>query len=184
MSAQWISGREPLPGLSVEEQAQIRQSLDRTGPQGRTLRAFFIEPGAESLSFVNPELKSRLHHMSRPGSEANCYFTSLFALGRVGLPERFMDLPEYDATVRGAGFREVSEEGVWLPGDVLRLKRTRGNMDLHSVVYVGRLQGSSSYALVLSKNGPSDGPYLIMSLDELMTKVYPSSYVAGVYRPL
>ena len=68
------------------------------------------------------------------------------------------------------------------PGDVVRLKRARGGMETHSVVYLGELKGNAYTRLVLSKNGPVDGPYLIMELSELMNRFYPGSFVSAIYR--
>ncbi len=162
----------------------MREFLVRSTPYGKSLSLYFIPKDSASLSFINPDLIKKLYAWNDSGSEANCYWTSMFGLGEVSLPERFMDIDEYLTRVAGPSFAGVDGDSPIFPGDVIRLKRARGNMELHSVIYLGRQRGSESQAIVLTKNGPGDGPYLIMNLYDLQMRVYPSAFIAGIYRKI
>jgi hypothetical protein len=176
---QVASGKMEWSDFSVAEQSTALEWLTHSSPMGRFLRSFYLPKNNPIFSQLNPEVLKLLYKMNTPGSNSNCYWTSLFAKNLVPLPERFMDLPEY-LSILNSQFTKVAE-GDLSPGDIIRLRRVRGGMELHSVIYIGDW-GPTHYHVVLTKNGSSDGPYLLMGLDELKTYVYPSAYIAGVYR--
>jgi hypothetical protein len=91
-----------------------------------------------------------------------------------------MDMPEY-LSLLSTHYTQI-DSGPWEPGDVLRLRRARGGVDTHSVVYLGTLPTDAFTHLVISKNGPVDGPYLVMDLWDLMNRIYVGSQVREVYR--
>jgi hypothetical protein len=174
-----ITAKENLPGLPIARQQEILESLRRSGPGGSALSAYYLPKSDPAFAWVNPELLDRLYEMSAPGSETNCYWTSHFAHGVVRLPERYMGLEEY-LSLLATHYRLATQPE---PGDVLRLRRVRGGMDTHSVAYLGTLRGVDWVKLVLTKNGPKDGPYLVMDLSDLETRVYPGSRIAEIHRP-
>jgi hypothetical protein len=179
IDAQRISGNQSYPDLSIAQQEKILAYLGKFS--FGALSAYYVPKDDPVLRWVHPGLLERFYRMNKPRSESNCYWTSMFALGVVGLPERFMGLEEYFSLL-AERFTALDQNDEFAPGDVIRLRRVRGKMDTHSVVYLGRLKGSDYLDLVISKNGPEDGPYLIMNLSELQNRFYPGSAIAGVFR--
>lgn len=179
--AERIRGQADFPGLEISRQRELLDSLERSNQYGRFLATYYVPLDAEALSWVSPQLRLKLYRMNAKGSRSNCYWTSHFAHDLVQLPERFMDLPEY-LDLLAHHYTQVPTDTVWQPGDVLRLRRARGGMDTHSVLYLGTLAGSPYTHLVISKNGPVDGPYLILDLRDLTNHIYMGSQVKEVYR--
>ncbi len=183
LDAKIIDEKQDLPGLTIAEQKVLLKELrTRAGPYGKTLNAYYVPKDDPALDVLAPEMLDRLYKLNVRGSQSNCYWTSMFSSGAVGLPERYMDMPEYERLL-ATHFELRQNPREFFPGDVLRLKRARGGMDTHSVVYLGTLKDNPYTHLVLSKNGPVNGPYVIMELSMLENRVYVGSRVAGVYRP-
>ena len=174
-----MTGQRDLEDVSIAEQKHIHEWLTDSSPYGKTLTSYFIPKDSPALAFLRPEMRAMLYRWNTSASESNCYWTSLFATRVLEKPERFVDWDEYIGLIQRR-FNSVPNTGEYQPGDIIRLKRQRGQMELHSVVYIGRARGTPSTEIVLSKNGPKDGPYLVMTLWELMLRVYPSAFSAGV----
>jgi hypothetical protein len=183
LDAKRIWATEDFPGLSVTQQRAILMDLSKNnGPYGKQAAAYYLPKDHPALDVLNPGMIDLLYGWNAKGSESNCYWTTHFARGVLALPERYMDLPEYTSLL-SRYYEPVSKEAQdWRPGDVLRLRRAKGGVDTHSVVFLGTLKGEFFTRLVLSKNGPSDGPYLIMDLWDLQNRIYVGSQVKEAYR--
>jgi hypothetical protein len=176
-----ISAQIAYPGLDIAQQKLILKYLESSTPMGKHLHSYWIPKESEDLKILAPNMVTKLYQWSRPESLANCYFTSISAHSEAFLNERFMGLNEYLCHI-AKSFRSLKGDETLQPGDVIRLQRARGKMDTHSVVYIGHPKDSPTFSLVLSKNGPIAGPYLVMNLWDLQNRVYPSSAVVGIYR--
>jgi hypothetical protein len=180
ISAELMNSTKNFPEASIEKQQSIYNFFVKSHPSGKQMKSYYVNFKDPMFNFLNKEFISMIYSFNRPNSEANCYFTSHLANATVSLPERFMDLPEYTSRLEQY-YTQVASSLALKEGDILRLKRTRGNMDVHSVVYLGLMNGYEGAHLVLTKNGPQDGPYLVMMLSDVI-RWHPSSYIAGVYR--
>jgi hypothetical protein len=176
-----IQSRNELGDLSVVDQQSILKYLSHSGPYGRYLQTYWVSRDSPNLSFLDKSMIKKIYRWSQPKSSANCYFTSISSFTDSFTTERFMGLNEYFCHLQRHFRPLLAGENIEV-GDVIRLQRARGKMDTHSVVYLGHIKDSPNSSVVLSKNGPMTGPYLIMNLWELQNKVYPSSQVVGVYR--
>jgi hypothetical protein len=176
-----MNAKQDLGDVTVLDQQKIQNFFIKSSPYGKLLRNYYIPRDSAVFNFMTQEMRERLYTWNKKDSESNCYWTSHFSLGTISLPERYMDLPEYESLLK-EHYTPVASLAESEAGDIVRMKRARGNMELHSVVIVGKVRGSQSMYLVLSKNGPSNGPYLLMDLAQLQTHVYPSAYISGIYR--
>jgi hypothetical protein len=174
-----MSATTEYPDLSIAQQRRILDHL-KASTWEKYVAAFYLPKSDPALAWMSEGMRDKLYGFNDAGSDANCYFTSLFALGALSLPERLLGVDEYLATL-ARGFRVLGNDDEYRSGDVLRLRRTRGGVDTHSVVYVGRIPDSATI-VVLSKNGPEYGPYLLTSLQDLITRVYPGSAIAQGFR--
>jgi hypothetical protein len=178
-----IRADRDLPDLPISQQRRLLAGLRKTGgPNSHLLAAYFVPKNDPALAWVHPALLDRLYESNHSGSQANCYWTSHLAHGAATLPERLMGLDEY-LELAQLHYDRLPADVEYATGDVLRLRRVRGGMDTHSVVYLGLLRGTSATHLVISKNGPADGPFAILKLSELTNWIYPSSRVTDVFRP-
>lgn len=178
--AEFMNSTKNFPEVSIEQQQKIYSYFVKSHPNGKQMRSYYVNFQNNIFNFLNRDFLPLIYSFNSPNSESNCYFTSHLANSTASLPERFMDLPEYTSLLEQY-YTKMDSSVTYKEGDILRLKRSRGNMDVHSVVYLGLMNGFDGAHLVLTKNGPQDGPYLVMMLSDVM-RWYPSSYIAGVYR--